>query len=43
MGVIEERLKESGRVVDRQAYVRPVGGGIEWSTPLDRIRVVGNG
>ncbi len=36
--VIEERLKDSGRIVSRTAYIRPRGGGIEWDTPLDHIR-----
>ncbi|MFD7998218.1 hypothetical protein [Streptomyces mirabilis] len=38
--VIEERLKETGRVVSRIAYIRPQGGGIEWDTPLDHVRRV---
>ncbi|WP_328719159.1 hypothetical protein OHT52_06350 [Streptomyces sp. NBC_00247] len=41
VGVVEERLKEGGRVVSRQAFMRPQGGGIEWDVPLDRIRPVG--
>ncbi|MEW2116923.1 hypothetical protein AB0945_17340 [Streptomyces sp. NPDC005474] len=40
VGVIEERLKESGKILSRTAYVRPTGGGIEWDAPLDRIRPV---
>lgn len=38
--VIEERLKEAGRVISRTAYIRPQGGGIEWDTPLDHVRCV---
>ncbi|WP_234354828.1 hypothetical protein [Streptomyces sp. NRRL WC-3618] len=38
VGVIEERLKESGKLLSRTAYVRPKGGGIEWDAPLARIR-----
>ncbi|WP_409472877.1 hypothetical protein [Streptomyces sp. HC307] len=41
-GVIEERLKETGRVINRQAFVRPRGDGIEWDAPLKRIRRVEN-
>ncbi|MHC0433902.1 hypothetical protein ACX6XY_27610 [Streptomyces sp. O3] len=37
VGVIEERAKESGRLLSRTAYVRPQGGGIEWDAPLTRI------
>lgn len=40
VGVIEERMKESGRVVSRTAYMRPRGGGTEWDAPLARIRPV---
>lgn len=40
VGVIEERLKEGGRLVSRQAFMRPQGGGIEWDVPLSRIRPV---
>lgn len=40
IGVIEERLKESGRLVSQQAFMRPEGGGIEWDVPLDRVRPV---
>ncbi|MEU1128395.1 hypothetical protein ABZ383_00770 [Streptomyces sp. NPDC005900] len=39
-GVLEERLKESGKVVSRQAFMVPEGGGIEWDAPLDHIRPV---
>ncbi|MFD7316322.1 hypothetical protein [Streptomyces sp. NPDC059883] len=42
VGVIEERLKESGRLVSQQAFMRPEGGGIEWDAPLDRVRPVDN-
>ncbi|MFJ7996928.1 hypothetical protein ACIQ7D_07175 [Streptomyces sp. NPDC096310] len=40
VGVIEERVKESGRLLSRTAYMRPRGGGIEWDVPLARIRPV---
>ncbi|MEU9187580.1 hypothetical protein AB0D14_24170 [Streptomyces sp. NPDC048484] len=40
VGVIEERVKESGKLLKRTAYVRPTGGGIEWDAPLARIRPV---
>ncbi|MFD5784089.1 hypothetical protein [Streptomyces sp. NPDC126933] len=40
VGVIEERSKESGKVVSAQAFMRPEGGGIEWDVPLDRIEPV---
>lgn len=40
VGVIEERIKESGKLLSRTAYVRPRGGGIEWDVPLARIRPV---
>ncbi|MGW5236694.1 hypothetical protein ACWEQU_31485 [Streptomyces nodosus] len=40
VGVIEERIKETGRLLSRTAYVRPTGGGIEWDVPLARIRPV---
>ncbi|KUL46341.1 hypothetical protein [Streptomyces regalis] len=39
-GVIEERLKETNKVINRTAFVRPRGGGIEWEAPLNRIRPV---
>ncbi|MEU5823610.1 hypothetical protein [Streptomyces sp. NPDC047803] len=40
VGVIEERAKETDSVVSRQAFMRPVGGGIEWDVPLERVRPV---
>ncbi|MFB4424161.1 hypothetical protein C5F59_024135 [Streptomyces sp. QL37] len=40
VGVIEERTKEGGKVVSRQAFMRPEGGGIEWDVPLERIKRV---
>ncbi|WP_416963884.1 hypothetical protein [Streptomyces sp. Agncl-13] len=39
VGVIEERLKGSGKVISRQAFLRPKGGGVEWDVPLTRIKV----
>ncbi|UIX33441.1 hypothetical protein [Streptomyces sp. GQFP] len=39
VGVIEERLKESGKVVSRQGFLRPEGGGREWDVPLNRIEI----
>lgn len=41
-GVIEERVKESGKLVSRTAYLRPRGGGMEWDVPLDAIQPVEN-
>ncbi|MFD7136006.1 hypothetical protein [Streptomyces sp. NPDC059894] len=38
--VIEERLKDTGRVISRTAYIRPKGGGIEWDTPLKHVHLV---
>lgn len=40
VGVIEERTKERSRVVSRQAFMRPEGGGIEWDVPLERVKPV---
>ena len=40
MGILEERLKESGKLVSQQAFMVPEGGGIEWDAPLDRVRPV---
>ncbi|MFE7567610.1 hypothetical protein ACFU76_11670 [Streptomyces sp. NPDC057539] len=40
VGVIEERAKETNKVVSRQAFMRPEGGGIEWDVPLERIKPV---
>ncbi|MBZ3906593.1 hypothetical protein [Streptomyces griseiscabiei] len=40
VGVIEERVKESGKLLSRTAYLRPRGGGIEWDAPLAHIRPV---
>lgn len=40
VGVIEERVKETGKLVSRTAYVQPRGGGIEWDVPLARIQPV---
>jgi hypothetical protein len=37
-GVIEERTKEDNRLLSRTAFMRPRGGGVEWETPLNRIR-----
>ncbi|MEU1124163.1 hypothetical protein ABZ371_11490 [Streptomyces sp. NPDC005899] len=39
-GVLEERLKKSGKLVSRQAFMVPEGGGLEWEAPLDRVRPV---
>ncbi|MGW1258465.1 hypothetical protein ACWD5Q_25610 [Streptomyces sp. NPDC002513] len=36
-GVIEERVKETGRVVSQTVYIRPRGGGIEWDAPLKAL------
>ncbi|WP_435173611.1 hypothetical protein [Actinacidiphila sp. bgisy145] len=35
--VLEERTKEKNRLVKSQAFMRPLGGGIEWDVPLERI------
>ncbi|MEU9189512.1 hypothetical protein AB0D14_34210 [Streptomyces sp. NPDC048484] len=40
VGVIEERLKDSRKILSRTAYVRPKGGGLEWDVPLDRVKPV---
>ncbi|MEV6531013.1 hypothetical protein AB0M86_15655 [Streptomyces sp. NPDC051639] len=40
VGVLEERTKETNKVVSRQAFMRPEGGGIEWDVPLERIKPV---
>ncbi|MEV5603258.1 hypothetical protein AB0L33_17640 [Streptomyces sp. NPDC052299] len=40
VGVIEERTKETNSGVRRQAFMRPVGGGIEWDVPLERVHPV---
>lgn len=40
VGVIEERTKDGNRVVGRQAFMRPQGGGLEWDAPLDRVKPV---
>ncbi|AQA15486.1 MULTISPECIES: hypothetical protein [Streptomyces] len=37
-GVIEERVKGTGKLFSQTAYMRPRGGGFEWEAPLDRIR-----
>ncbi|WP_328771929.1 hypothetical protein [Streptomyces sp. NBC_00286] len=42
VGVIEERVKQTGRVVSQMAHMRPRGGGIEWDAPLERIQPVEN-
>lgn len=39
-GVLEERLKQSGNLVSRQAFMVPEGGGTEWDVPVDRVRPV---
>ncbi|MGD9483317.1 hypothetical protein WDH52_08640 [Streptomyces sp. TRM70308] len=39
MGVLVESSPD-GRVVSETAYLRPVGGGREWDTPIGRIQVV---
>lgn len=39
-GVLDERLKKSGNLVSRQAFMVPEGGGIEWDAPLERVRPV---
>ncbi|MFF9396606.1 hypothetical protein [Streptomyces griseoluteus] len=38
--VLEERTKEKYKLISSQAFMCPVGGGIEWDVPLDRIRPV---
>ncbi|MCX5399108.1 hypothetical protein [Streptomyces sp. NBC_00102] len=40
LGVIEEHSKEGGRVIRRQAFMRPEAGGLEWDVPLERVRPV---
>ncbi|MFG2650129.1 hypothetical protein [Streptomyces sp. NPDC048436] len=40
VGVIEERTKEGQKLVSRQAFMRPEGGGLEWDVPLERVKPV---
>lgn len=40
VGVLEERTKEGNKLVSRQAFMRPEGGGLEWDVPLERIKPV---
>ncbi|MFJ2216797.1 hypothetical protein ACIQVO_18530 [Streptomyces sp. NPDC101062] len=40
VGVLEERTKNGNKVVSRQAFMRPEGGGVEWDVPLERIKPV---
>ncbi|MEU1664577.1 hypothetical protein ABZ547_13345 [Streptomyces sparsogenes] len=40
MGGLIERQKESGAVVRRTAFIRPVGGGREWEVPYTNVRPV---
>jgi hypothetical protein len=37
MGGLIERDRNTGHVVRRTAFLRPVGGGHEWQTPLDNL------
>ncbi|MEV0185966.1 hypothetical protein AB0I54_42920 [Streptomyces sp. NPDC050625] len=39
-GVIEERVKKTGQIINEIAYIRPQGGGIEWDAPLRHVRPV---
>lgn len=38
-GVIEERVKGTGKLFSQTAYMRPRGGGLEWEAPLNRIKL----
>jgi hypothetical protein len=38
--VVTERLKKTDKVVSETAFVRPAGGGTEWSAPLEQIKPV---
>jgi len=40
VGVIEERVKETGRLFSRMAFLRPRGGDMGWEVPLDAIQPV---
>jgi hypothetical protein len=40
MGVLVETHRQTGRVRSQEAFVRPEGGGCEWSAPADRIKAV---
>ncbi|MGP3967739.1 hypothetical protein [Streptomyces sp. 6N223] len=40
IAVVTERLKKTDRVVSETAFVRPEGGGVEWSAHLERIKPV---
>ncbi|MEH0423540.1 hypothetical protein [Streptomyces sp. B21-083] len=40
VGVIEEHTKKGRKLISRTAYLRLKGGGMEWATPLARIRPV---
>lgn len=40
VGVIEERVKETGGLLSRHAFLRPRGGGLEWDVPLEHIKPV---
>ena len=42
VGLIEEHTKEDRKLISQTAYLRPKGGGMEWETPLARIRPVEN-
>ncbi|MEU3201180.1 hypothetical protein [Streptomyces sp. NPDC006996] len=42
VGVIEEHTKEGRKLISQTSYLRPKGGGMEWETPLARIRPVEN-
>ncbi|MCQ8832452.1 hypothetical protein [Streptomyces malaysiensis] len=37
-GVIEERVKGTGKLLSQTAFMRPRGGGLEWEAPLNRIK-----
>lgn len=43
MGVLVETHRETRRERSREAFVRPEGGGLEWSAPLERIKPVEHG
>jgi hypothetical protein len=41
VGALLERDRARGRVVRRTAFLRPVGGGYEWTAAFEDIRAVG--
>ncbi|TDC24652.1 hypothetical protein E1265_09150 [Streptomyces sp. 8K308] len=40
MAGLIERDRDTDRIVRQTAFLRPIGGGHEWQTPLDQLRAV---